>query len=258
MRTSGFTPPPPSSAIAPTCRPGRCAPTPRTPSVSCRTSSPPPPASRAASSRARSARRRPPARSCWWPRPGASPSARPRRSRPCSTGRSTASSSPRCARARPSSRACPRGCAPSCSTPRTSCTAAACCPTRRRRATAIELLLAAGIRDGILLLGYDAMPSARLFRSATVAARVRGIRGHADRARASCTRSRSGCGPRPATSSRRACSLGGCARGPSCASTTGWRSAPSRRWGMPACAYPRTSRWCRSTTTSSPRTCVRA
>ncbi|MDU0344971.1 LacI family DNA-binding transcriptional regulator [Microbacterium sp. KSW2-29] len=40
---------------------------------------------------------------------------------------------------------------------------------------AIELLLAAGIRDGILLLGYDADAERDLFRSATVAARVRGI-----------------------------------------------------------------------------------
>lgn len=40
---------------------------------------------------------------------------------------------------------------------------------------AIELLVHAGIRDGILLLGYDAEAERDLFRSATVAARVRGI-----------------------------------------------------------------------------------
>jgi len=40
---------------------------------------------------------------------------------------------------------------------------------------AIELLVEAGIRDGILLLGYDADAERDLFRSDTVAARVRGI-----------------------------------------------------------------------------------
>ncbi|MXS75352.1 transcriptional regulator [Microbacterium sp. CSI-V] len=40
---------------------------------------------------------------------------------------------------------------------------------------AIELLRDAGIRDDILLLGYDADAERDLFRSATVAARVRGI-----------------------------------------------------------------------------------
>ncbi|KAJ1683573.1 hypothetical protein LUZ63_021213 [Rhynchospora breviuscula] len=40
---------------------------------------------------------------------------------------------------------------------------------------AIELLRDAGIRDDILLLGYDAEAERDLFRSATVAARVRGI-----------------------------------------------------------------------------------